>query len=80
MSREIKYVISNNSCPILFPSALNHSDFQHFHPTSAGMCCINKDGDKFKVDCFGESVSLKLKPAGNDHIHIEIMLNHFNRR
>jgi hypothetical protein len=47
---------------IIFPTSIEHSDFKKFEPISAGFCYI---GDN-KVNCFGESYSLKLKSDPED--------------
>lgn len=55
---KMKYVrISDYNSIIIFPTIINHSDFEHFKPISAGFCYISKD----KVECFGESIGLGLK-------------------
>jgi hypothetical protein len=75
MSKEMKYVISDGMFPIIFSPAIQHSALQHLKPTSAGMCRIRKeDGGGFIVDCYGESISLKLKQE-HDEASIRLMLN-----
>lgn len=44
---------------IIFPCVIEHSKFQHLNPISAGFCYVN--GKENRVDCFGESYSLRLK-------------------
>jgi hypothetical protein len=47
---------------IIFPTIIEHSDFKHMNPISAGFCHI---GIK-EIDCFGESISLGLKSNKED--------------
>lgn len=47
---------------IIFPCVMEHSAFKHLNPVSAGFCYICKD----KIDCYGESVSLKLNSDPDD--------------
>lgn len=47
---------------IIFPEVLEHSDFAHLKPISAGFCYV----DEKTVKCFGESISLKLKSMEDD--------------
>lgn len=79
MSKEMKYVMVNGGVsPVLFSDANSHADFSYLHPTSAGMCQINKEGDKFTATCYGRSTSmLGLEPDGYDHKAIELMLNDY---
>lgn len=42
---------------IVFPQIIQHSEFKHLNPVSAGFCYISEK----KVHCFGESISLRLK-------------------
>ena len=79
MSKELKYIISDEMFPIIFSPAIQHSDFRNFKPTSAGMCRIRKeeDGGGFIVDCYGESISLKLKPGDHDEAVIRLLLNEY---
>jgi hypothetical protein len=61
----LKYVIINHSLPVLFGEYLKHSDFICVGlVTSAGKVSI--DTENRAVFCFGESISLKLKPAKGD--------------
>lgn len=47
---------------IFFPMHIQHSEFNYLKPVSAGFCYF-KDN---KIDCFGESVSLKLSSLKED--------------
>lgn len=54
----MKYVkVGHYNTIIVFPTIIEHSEFKHFNPKSAGFCYISID----KVVCFGESISLGLK-------------------
>lgn len=70
----IKYVIIDNSYPVLFTGAMAHSDFKNhgFNITSAGFVDI---GDPKNPCTYGKSMSLGLEPdKPQDDILIEIML------
>jgi hypothetical protein len=70
----MKYVIVDNVFPIIFSDGMKHSDFIHRGEiTSAGMIKISGD----EVHCYGESVSLKLKPDVTDELRIKTMLERF---
>ena len=60
----MKYVRIGKYEFIIFPITLSHDQFLKFRPTSAGFCYINGN----KVDCYGESFSLKLKSDPEDSI------------
>lgn len=47
---------------IIFPCIIDHSEFEFMNPISAGFCYIGNN----KVECFGESFSLKLKSDLDD--------------
>lgn len=81
----MKYVMIDGIMPILFTEAMNHKDFIHRgNITSAGMCKINAkiNWDRYaeeyivekEVVCYGESISLKLKPAEQDAKYIKKFL------
>ncbi len=55
----IKYVRLPGNEIIIFTMSLQHSAFKDFKPVTAGLCII--DGEKRKVDSFGESITLQLK-------------------
>jgi len=60
---KLKYIrLKNYDEIIIFHSIIEHSRFKHFNPISAGFCYI---GDN-KVNCFGESISLKIKSMDDD--------------
>ena len=55
--KKMKYIkIREYNSIIIFPMTIEHSEFKHFNPITAGFCYISKD----KVKCFGESHSLGL--------------------
>lgn len=56
-----KYIITSNKVIIVFPELLQHSEFKHFNPTSAGFISfgVNKEGNP-SCSCYGESISLGL--------------------
>jgi len=47
---------------IIFPTIIEHKEFRHLEPISAGFCYVNKN----KVDCFGKSISLDLESRPED--------------
>lgn len=70
----MKYVIIDEVFPIIFSDGMNHNDFKyHGKITSAGRICFTDN----KVFCFGESTSLKLKPAETDELRINTMLEKY---
>jgi hypothetical protein len=77
MSKEMKYVIVDNCCPILFSLGQRHGDFGYMKPTSAGKCSIHYDDGKFTAECYGESIGLKIKCDIQDRSVIEFMLNQY---
>ena len=57
MDTKQKYVrLKQYDTIIIFPEVLNHSDFKHMNPVSAGFCYVEKE----KIQCFGESYSLRM--------------------
>ena len=58
----VKYIRTKNNEIIIFGELMQHSDFRHFNPVSAGFISIGigKDGNP-DCSCYGESISLKLK-------------------
>ena len=68
--RKIKYIMLENRTPILFADHLNHSDVArpYSNVRSAGFChCRAKDklGNP-QFECYGESISLKMKSHPDD--------------
>ena len=74
-SKEMKYVIIGECFPILFTQGQQHCDFTHLKPTSAGFCKFSYKDDISKVECYGESISLNLKPGQYDEKIIESSFN-----
>ncbi len=74
--RKFKYVISDDLVPILFPEGIRHDKFRSIFPkiVSAGFCTISGENNDILVDCWGESVSLKVKSQQGDNAIIEMML------
>jgi hypothetical protein len=72
----LKYVIGGNQIPIIFSKEITHSEVLQ-DVISAGFLFVKFDTaeKKFIVKCFGESSSLKLKPANEDKNIIENYLN-----
>jgi len=77
---KMKYVkVGQYNSIIIFPMIIQHSDFRHMNPRTAGFCYISND----KVECFGESISLGLKSnerldtidATNQYCGIEAAIN-----
>jgi len=58
-----KYIKTADGEIVLFPQIIQHKDFKHLNPISAGFFYINRD---FEVICHGESVSLDLKSDEED--------------
>jgi hypothetical protein len=65
-----KYIRTKNNEIIVFPELLQHSEFKHFEPVSAGFISINAKLEKHHREqqwcetsckCYGESISLGLK-------------------
>lgn len=86
---KLKYVMFDESMPVVFGEYFKHSDIcvtNGAEPTSAGFCSIEKipvknDGvllEVIKVECFGESASLKLKPSPYDARRLERIFNPAN--
>lgn len=67
MQLKQKYIKTKDKEIIVFSELLQHSDFKHFEPVSAGFINIYADFNTNKHDiivrceCYGESVSLNLK-------------------
>lgn len=62
----MKYVIFQDESFALIPESAGHDIFKDMHPVSAGFCFIESyrngfDDIRFRVSCYGESTSLKLK-------------------
>lgn len=62
---KMKYVkVGDYNSIIVFPQIIQHDSFKYLNPKSAGFCYISEN----KVECFGESYSLKLKSAPEDSL------------
>jgi len=67
MDRKQKYVrLKEYNEIIIFPQIIQHKEFKHMNPISAGFCYVNNG----KVECFGESISLGLKSIPEEDIRL----------
>ena len=61
MNDNQKYIVTKDGEMIIFSPLLNHSQFRHFEPVSAGFISFGVGaGNRLVVQCYGESVSLGL--------------------
>ena len=64
---KLKYIIVDGKNVIVFPETLNHSQFKHLNPTSAGFIFFQQDANHVVTcKCYGESVTLNLKSLEKD--------------
>lgn len=63
----MKYVMTKNLEPIIFPDNIQHSTFEFLHPISAGFVSIFNN----EIIVYGQSISLNLKFDINDKFIIE---------
>lgn len=58
----VKYIRTKDDEIIIFGEIMQHSDFRHFNPVSAGFISfgINKEGNP-TCSCYGESISLRME-------------------
>ena len=65
----VKYIRTKDNEIIVFGELMQHSDFKHFDPISAGFISIGI-GENGNPDCtcYGESISLNLKSMEDDTI------------
>jgi len=83
---EKKYIMIESSWgwfPIIFSAAMVHSDVARNvggKPVSAGYFHTRIEDGKIKVECYGDSSSLNLKPSAGDEIYLEMLLNEKGRR
>lgn len=83
---EKKYVMIESSWglfPVVFSAAMVHSDVARGlggKVVSAGYFHTRIEGGKIKVECYGDSQSLKLKPVKGDEVYLEMLLNERDRR
>ncbi len=57
-----KYIKTKDNKMIVFSGALQHKEFKHFEPVSAGFIAIGVGSDKNPdCTCYGESISLGIK-------------------
>ena len=62
MFTNVKYVVTKDNEIIVFGELMQHKDFKHMNPISAGFIAfgINKQGNP-TCNCYGKSISLGLK-------------------
>jgi len=62
MYHKIKYIVTKNEVVVVFSELMQHSQFKHLEPISAGFISfgVNKQGNP-SCSCYGESISLGLK-------------------
>lgn len=75
-NNNLKYVIFDGALPVVFGDYFKHSDVyvNGYTATSAGYCNVKhvtvlrhgKPVSSIELECFGESISLKLKPKPSD--------------
>lgn len=74
----MKYIIIDGVFPVTFSEGLRHKDFEYLPGkiTSAGKCRIRNN----QVTCYGESVTLRLKPGERDAeiIKMNLLEIHFS--
>lgn len=62
MYLKTKYIVTQNNEIITFPETIQHSEFKHFNPKSAGFISFGLDENRKMIcNCYGESISLGLK-------------------
>jgi len=75
--RKRKYIITEKDDIIIFSECIRHDAFLHLKPKSAGFVQFFVDDEgKVGVNCYGESISLKLKSLpGDNEIAERLLLN-----
>lgn len=62
-----KYIRTKENEIIIFGELMQHSEFKHFEPISAGFISIGIGKDRNPdCSCFGESISLNLRAHEDD--------------
>ena len=56
---------------LIFPTTMQHSDFSHYNPVSAGLVrlSINEEG-RPQYECYGDSFSLGIKSRPIEDSHL----------
>lgn len=68
---KVKYIKTKDNRIIVFPELLQHSEFKHFGPISAGFISIGaSERGVPTISCYGESISLGLK--SDSEVDIEL--------
>jgi hypothetical protein len=64
----MKYIIFDNCFPVIFSEGISHNEVtvHGMKPTSAGFAILIGYGNYITVNCYGESVSLKLSHKEHD--------------
>lgn len=75
----VKYIRTKDDEIIIFGEIMNHSDFGHFNPVSAGFISIgvNKDGNP-TCSCYGHSISLRLDSEPERDTYLAMLTLGFN--
>ena len=78
---EVKYIKTEDLKIIVFSEYNTHSDFESFHPISAGFITFFRGKHNIVCKCYGGSISLKMKsnPKEDTKLALEqiIGLDHF---
>ncbi len=72
----MKYVIINESVPMLFPDYKDHAEFRHFgNITSAGFVRFYKNGNgEIRSNTYGKSLSLRIGQDTMDSVLIDMLI------
>ena len=63
--RKIKYIVTKDEKIIIFSDLQQHNEFEMFNPIAAGFIQVGiSNGEQF-ANCYGESISLRLKSRGD---------------
>lgn len=69
LGHKIKYIRTKDNTIIVFSDRLQHNDFKHFNPISAGFISFGIGEDRnCNCSCYGESISLGLKSMEDDSL------------
>ena len=75
MFRQAKYIITENYEIITFSETIQHKEFKHYKPRSAGFISFGVDSKgEVTCHCYGRSVSLDLDSSPNDGMIAERQL------
>jgi hypothetical protein len=77
MMFEVKYIVTKNNQIIIFSYSIQHSEFQHFNPISAGFISISNGINGNPIcSCYGRSISLGLSSRPEEDT--DIAMRHLN--